>query len=104
MSNELNTTNSVEEQVTEEKVVTEAKPAKRNKKSVKEFFVGIWKKIVKLCKDTKSEMKKVTWTSKTELKKSTKLVLVSIVAVGIAIAIIDLAFSFIINTTAGFFG
>ena len=41
-------------------------------------FVRIWNKIKKFCKDTTSELKKVPWTSKTELFKSTKLVVVTV--------------------------
>ena len=107
MSNELNT-NEVVEETTVNETKSEKKANKKSFKdvmnSVKEFFKRIWKKIVKLCKDTKSEMKKVAWTSKTELKKSTKLVLASIVAVGLAIAVIDVACSYLINTIAGLIG
>ena len=37
------------------------------------FFVRVWKKICKFFKDVAGEMKKVVWTPKNELKKSTKL-------------------------------
>ncbi len=68
------------------------------------IFVRAWKKICKLCKDVAGEMKKVVWTSKDELAKSTKLVLATIVAVGAAIAIVDTLFSWIINSIAGLIG
>ena len=68
------------------------------------FFKRIGKKLVKLCKDTAGEMKKVVWTPKTEVKKSTKLVLVTVVAIGLAIALIDTGFSYLINTIAGLIG
>ena len=61
-------------------------------------------KIVKLCKDTVGEMKKVVWLPKAELAKSTKLVVVTVVAIAAAIAVIDTAFSFLINGIAGLIG
>ena len=71
---------------------------------MKEKFVRIWNKIKKFTKDTVSELKKVSWTSKTELFKSTKLVVVTVVAVCIAIALIDLGASWVINSLAGLIG
>ncbi len=78
----------------------------KNKSSVKKpnFFVRVWKKLCKLCKDTVGELKKVVWTSKEELGKSTKLVLVTVLAVGIAIAVTDTLCSWIINSIAGLIG
>jgi len=67
-------------------------------------FVRIWNKIKKFFKDTASELKKVSWTSKTELFKSTKLVVVTVVAVCIVIALIDLGASWVINSLAGLIG
>ncbi|MBQ8690107.1 MAG: preprotein translocase subunit SecE [Clostridia bacterium] len=68
------------------------------------FFVRMWKKICKFCKDVTGEMRKVTWTSKTELLKSTKIVLVTVVAVAAVIAVIDTLFSLGINSIAGLIG
>ena len=67
-------------------------------------FVRIWKKICKFFNDTKGELKKVSWTSKTELVKSSKLVIVSVIAVCLSIAVIDLCSSWIINAIAGLIG
>ena len=67
-------------------------------------FVRIWNKIKKFCKDTSSELKKVSWTSKTELFKSTKLVVITVIAVCIAIALIDLGASWVVNSLAGLIG
>ena len=98
MSNEINN-NEVAE-------VVESKTEKKVKDTPKKenIFKRIWKKFVKLCKDTVGEMKKVVWLSKAELGKSTKLVVVTVVAVAAAIAVIDTAFSFLINTFAGLIG
>ena len=67
-------------------------------------FVRIWNKIKKFFKDTVSELKKVSWTSKTELFKSTKLVVATVLAVCIVIALIDLGASWAINSLAGLIG
>ena len=67
-------------------------------------FVRIWNKITKFSKDTVSELKKVSWTSKTELFKSTKLVVVTVLAVCIAIALVDLGASWLINSLAKLVG
>ena len=67
-------------------------------------FVRIWNKIKKFSKDTVSELKKVSWTSKTELFKSTKLVVVTVLAVCIVIALIDLGASWVVNSLAGLIG
>ncbi len=76
------------------------------KKAVKRpnFFVRIWKRLCKLCKDVVGEMKKVVWTPKNELKKSTKLVLVAVVAISIAIVCVDTACSWLINSLAALIG
>ena len=68
------------------------------------FFVRVWKKICKFFKDVAGEMKKVVWTPKNELKKSTKLVLATVVLVALAIALVDTSFSWIINSIAGLIG
>ena len=70
----------------------------------KNVFVRIWNKIRKFFKDTVSELKKVSWTSKTELFKSTKLVVITVVAVCAVIALIDLGASWVVNSLAGLIG
>ena len=71
---------------------------------MKEKFARIWYKIKKFTKDTVSELKKVSWTSKTELFKSTKLVVATVLAVCIVIALVDLGASWVINSLAGLIG
>ena len=68
------------------------------------FFVRMWKKICKFTTDTVGELKKVVWTPKTELFKSTKLVIVTVLAVCIGIAAVDLGASWVLNTLAGLIG
>ena len=77
-----------------------AKPAEKKPN----FFVNAGKKIAKVCKDTVGELKKVVWTSKSEVWKSFKLVIATVVAISVIIAVIDFASSFIINTIAGLIG
>ena len=97
MSNEMKNEN-----VQVEEVAASAKAKKVVKKE--NFFKRIWKKLVKLCKDTKGEMKKVVWTPKSELWKNTKLVIFSVVAVSLAIAVVDTAFTYLFTTIAGLIG
>ena len=75
---------------------------KNNKKE--NFFVRLWKKICKFSRDTVGELKKVSWLDKGELVKSSKLVVVSVVAVSVVIALVDLGISYIINALAGLIG
>ena len=93
---------SVDKEVDE----TPVKESKKNKPVEKKpnAFVKAGKKIKKFFKDVVGEMKKVVWTSKEDLKKSTKLVLITVVAVGLAIAVVDTACSLIINSLAGLIG
>ena len=67
-------------------------------------FVRIWKKIKKFSSDTIGELKKVVWTSKSEVWKSLQLVIVTVVGVSVAIAVIDYVSSLVINTIAGLIG
>ncbi len=67
-------------------------------------FVRVWKKIRKFTTDTIGELKKVVWTPKAELKKSTKLVIITVLAMSIAIALVDLGASWLLNTLAGLIG
>ena len=94
----------------EEAVVAETEAPKADKKSNKpiakkpNFFVRVWKKLKKLCKETVSELKKVVWTPKQELKKNTILVIVTVIAVGVAIAVVDTLSSWIVNSLASLIG
>ena len=93
--------------VDEEAVDTPVKESKKKVKPIEKkpnFFVRVGKRIKKFFKDVVGEMKKVVWTSKEDLKKSTKLVLATVVAVGLAIAVVDTVCSLIINSLAGLIG
>ena len=70
----------------------------------KNVFVRLWNKIKKFFKDTASELKKVSWTSKNELFKSTKLVVATVLAVCVVVALVDLGASWAINSLAELIG
>ena len=65
---------------------------------------SIFKRIGKFFKDVVSEMKKVSWTPKSELFKNTRLVLATVIAFGAAIALVDFGSSWILNSIAGLMG
>ena len=102
MAEENNTVDEVTAEVASEKKTKAPKTKQKPKKP--NVFVRFGKWIAKVSKDTAGELKKVTWTPKAEVFKSFKLVIAAIVAVGLAIAVVDLASSFIINTIAGLIG
>ena len=81
--------------------MAEEKKTKDKVEKKPNFFVRTWRKLCKLCKDVVGEMKKVVWTSKAELWKSTKIVLVTVVAFAVAIAIVDVLFFNGIELLAG---
>ena len=82
----------------------EKKVKAKNADAKPNFFVRAWNKVSKLAKDTWGELKKVVWTPKTEVIKSWKLVIATVVLVAVVIAVIDLTSSFIINSIAGLIG
>ena len=51
----------------------------------------------KYFKETKAEMKKVSWPSRKEVLQHTEVVLVSIVIVGLALWVVDMAFGKILD-------
>ena len=77
---------------------------KKNPEKKPNWFVRAWNWLCKFCSDTVGELKKVVWTPKNELWKSTQLVVVTVAAICIAIALIDLGSSWLINTVAGLIG
>ena len=79
-----------------------AKPATEKKAKAKK--PNIFKKLGKFFKDTAGEMKKVVWTPKAEVSKNTKLVLATVVAIAVIIAVLDLGSSWLINSLAGLVG
>lgn len=78
--------------------------ATKSKEKKPNFIVTGSKKLVKFLKDTFGELKKVVWTSKSEVWKSLQLVILTVVGVSISIAVIDYVSSLVINTIAGLIG
>ena len=81
----------------------EAKVTKSEVKKPNIFVTGA-KKLVKFLKDTKGELKKVVWTSKSEVWKSLQLVIAAVVVISAIILLIDTCSSYVINTIAGWIG
>jgi preprotein translocase subunit SecE len=50
---------------------------------------SIWSRMGKFFRDCKSEFKKLVWPTKQQLLKNSALVLVSIVVVGLSLALVD---------------
>ncbi|MBQ7314593.1 MAG: preprotein translocase subunit SecE [Clostridia bacterium] len=104
LSAETTDTNAVEATAANDEVVStkKEKVAKTEKKP--NIFVRLWNGTKKLCRDTFNEMKKVRWTPKNELIKSTVLVVVAVCATALALGLIDMLFSFLIDAIASLFG
>ena len=64
---------------------------------VKNFFKGI----AKYFKDTKSEMKKVVWPSKKDVKVNTATVIAVVVIAAIVLIVLDLIFGGAIHLVVG---
>ena len=95
--------NEMNEVPAEETSVTPAKKPKKEHKKQPNGFVRAMKKCGKFFRDVVSELKKVVWTPKGEVKKSAIIVIVSVVAFAIAIGLIDLAGRTIVDTLAGLY-
>ncbi len=66
------------------------KPVVKKKNSDKPSF---WSKVKKFFRDCWSELKKITWSSKKDVKTNTILVIVSIAIVGVVVFALDWLFS-----------
>ena len=85
-------------------VAKKAEKTTKSKDSKPNFFTRAGKWIVKFLKDTKGELKKVVWTSKSEVWKSLQLVIAAVVVISAIILLIDTCSSYVINTIAGWIG
>ncbi len=104
--------NVPEVEVTDDKAVVEAKPAKvkksgdkKNKKpsAIGSFFRGIGRLFVRLgrfLKDCKSEMKKVVWYGKKQTINNSIIVLVVMLVVGAVVCGLDIGLLWVINKLA----
>ena len=68
------------------------------------FFVRIGRRMSKIWRDYVIELKKVVWMPWKDVKKSTLLVCVTVVAIGVAIGVVDFVFSEVIGGIAGLIG
>lgn len=68
------------------------------------FFTRVGRGIAKFWRNYISEMKKVVWLPKNDVVKNTVLVVVTVLAFSVAIALVDITFSEIINGIAGLIG
>ncbi len=73
-------------------------------KSFGNFFVRMGRRIKKFCSDFVNEKNRVTWMSGKDVRKSTILVCVMVVAAGIVIGVVDTVFYEIISGIAGLIG
>lgn len=53
--------------------------------------------IKKFYRETKAELKKVSWPSKKDVFRHTQVVIASIIFIGLALWLVDLAFGSIVN-------
>jgi len=61
----------------------------------------MFEKIVKFLKETKAEMRKVTWPTRDELVGSTKIVIIATLVVTLFIGVIDQILTLIIRRLLG---
>ena len=71
--------------------IPEVKATKKSDKP--SFFARVGGKINKFFKDYASEMKKIVWLPKADVRKNSLLVIVTVLVCAIAIGIVDLVFS-----------
>ena len=64
---------------------------------VKNFFKGI----AKYFKDTKSELKKVVWPSKKDIKTNTVTVIIVVIIAAVVLILLDLVFGGVIQLMIG---
>ncbi len=82
----------------------EVKDSKKKKKDKKpNIFVRMFKRIKRFFFESISELKKVTWLSKTETRKSSLLVFASVIAISVAIGIVDLLLTLAIQGLGNLF-
>jgi preprotein translocase subunit SecE len=95
--------NEMNEVPAEETSITPVKKPKKEQKKQPNGFVRAMKRCGKFFRDVVSELKKVVWTPKSEVKKSSIIVIVSVVAFAIVIGLIDLGGRTLVDTLAGLY-
>ncbi len=87
-------------EVLEEESLPVKKEAQKPAKKGPNAFVRFFKKIGKFFRDIWSELKKVVWTPKSDVKKNTILVVVSVVLFAAAIFVVDVTGGFLVELLA----
>ena len=88
----------------DKKAANTASQAQSDKKKKTSFFGKVknfFKGIAKYFKDTKSELKKVVWPSKKDVKTNTITVIAVVVAAAIVLIVLDLIFGGAIQLLIG---
>ncbi len=87
---EKKTEEKKEKAVKPQKAKETAKPQKKDKKP--NIFVRFFRRIVKFVKDCKGEIKKIVWPTPKTVFKNTGVVLVTIIALGLFVFLLDTGF------------
>ncbi|WP_300364301.1 preprotein translocase subunit SecE [uncultured Subdoligranulum sp.] len=88
----------------DKKAANTASQAQSDKKKKTSFFGKVknfFKGIAKYFKDTKSELKKVVWPSKKDVKTNTITVLAVVIAAAVVLIVLDLIFGGAIHLMIG---
>lgn len=85
---EAEVTEQVVEETTEK--ATEAKDNKKKEKASKDRKPGLGTKIKNFFKNNKSELKKISWYGKKQTLRSSGVVIVALLAVSVAVGLLDL--------------
>ena len=88
----------------DKKAANNAAQAQSDKKKKTSFFGKVknfFKGIAKYFKDTKSELKKVVWPSRQDVKVKTITVIVVVLIAAVVLVLLDLAFGGIIHLLIG---
>ena len=84
-----------------DKATKNEKPAKKPKKGFIAGIKGFFSRIAKYFRDVRSEMKKVVWPSKKDVKTNTITVLVVVIAAAVVLIVLDLIFGGAIHLVVG---
>ena len=96
--------NEKEVQATDNAPAPSSKKIDKASDSKPNVFVRFGRKAKKIWRDYVSELRKVVWMPWKDVKKSTLLVCVTVVAIGVAIGVVDFVFSEVIGGIAGLIG
>ena len=78
-----------------------AKPAKVDKKAKKDEKPGFFQRVARWFREMKSELKKVVWPSKADVKTNTIVVLVTVAIAAVVMILLDAIFGGILGLIIG---